>query len=58
MKSDFVIEPFDWKKQDDFCEDCGRPIGKWAVKHSHKCQGCNLRARMKRLKVQEARVSA
>ena len=51
------LEVFDWKKQDDFCIDCGRRIGKWAKKHSSRCQSCNLKRRMELLKRQTERVS-
>jgi DNA-directed RNA polymerase subunit RPC12/RpoP len=55
--TEFEFEVFDWKKQDDFCADCGRKIGKWAKKHSGKCQSCNLKDRMKNLKGKLQRVS-
>jgi NADH pyrophosphatase NudC (nudix superfamily) len=55
--SEFEFQVFDWKKQDDFCDVCGRKIGKWAKKHSHKCQSCNLKERMQIIKSQLMRVS-
>lgn len=56
-RSEFEFQVFDWKKQDDFCTVCGRKIGKWAKKHSGKCQSCNLKERMNHLKEQLSRVS-
>jgi DNA-directed RNA polymerase subunit RPC12/RpoP len=55
--TEFEFEVFDWKKQDDFCADCGRKIGKWAKKHSSRCQSCNLKRRMEKSKAQLERVS-
>jgi len=51
------IELFTWRKQDLFCESCGKKIGRWAKKHSGKCQSCNLKSRMELLKSALQRVS-
>lgn len=55
---DVTIEIFPWRKKVMACEICGRTIGRWAFFHSHRCQSCNLKIRMKRDKEKEARVSA
>jgi DNA-directed RNA polymerase subunit RPC12/RpoP len=57
MNQEFEFQVFDWKKQDDFCDVCGRKIGKWAKKHSSRCQSCNLKRRMQIAKEKEERVS-
>jgi len=51
-------QPFVWDRQDRFCKDCGRRIGRHASKNSGRCQSCNLKFRMEKEKEALTRVSA
>lgn len=59
----FIIEPFMWRSQSGrkptphYCEieTCHKEIGKFAFRHSRKCQSCNMYARNERERKKQAK---